>query len=42
MLQSKPFQYLLGLDEPEGDPGAEDDEGERGVDLQQEEPSLAA
>ena len=32
--------YRLSLDQPEADPGAEDDEGERSVDLEQEEAGL--
>ena len=32
--------YRLCLDQPEADPGAEDDEGERSVDLEQEEARL--
>ena len=32
--------YRLCLDQPEADPGAEDDEGERSVDLEQEEAGL--
>ena len=32
--------YRLCLHQPEADPGAEDDEGERSVDLEQEEAGL--
>ena len=32
--------YRLSLDQPEADPGTEDDEGERSVDLEQEEAGL--
>ena len=35
------FPHRLGFDEPEADPGAEDDESEGCVDLQQEEARLA-